>query len=41
MVGWHHGLNGYEIEQTPGDSKGHESLPYCTLWSRKELDTTY
>ena len=41
MVGWHHGLNGYEFEQTPGDSKGHESLAYCTLWSRKELDTTY
>ena len=22
MVGWHHWLNGYEFEQTPGDSKG-------------------
>ena len=20
MVGWHHQLNGYEFEQTPGDS---------------------
>ena len=22
MVGWHHRLNGYEFEQTPGDSEG-------------------
>ena len=22
MVGWHHGLNGHESEQTPGDSEG-------------------
>ena len=22
MVGWHHQLNGYEFEQTPGDSEG-------------------
>ena len=29
MVGWHHGFNEYEFEQTLGDSKGHESLAYC------------
>ena len=22
MVGWHHQLNGYESEQTPGDGEG-------------------
>ena len=22
MVGWHHGLNEHEFEQTPGDSEG-------------------
>ena len=22
MVGWHHQLNGFEFEQTPGDSEG-------------------
>ena len=21
MVGWHHGLNGHEFEQTPGESE--------------------
>ena len=25
MVGWHHGSNGHEFEQTPGDSEGKES----------------
>ena len=25
MVGWHHRLNGYEFEQTPGDSEGQGS----------------
>ena len=26
MVGWHHQLNGYEFEQTPGDSGGQRSM---------------
>ena len=26
MVGWHHGLNGYESEQAPGDDEGQGSL---------------
>ena len=26
MVGWHHGLNGHEFEQTPGDREGQGSL---------------
>ena len=25
MVGWHHGLNGLESEQTPGDGEGGEA----------------
>ena len=24
MVGWHHELNGYESEQTPGDGEGQD-----------------
>ena len=30
MVGWHHQLNGYELEQTQEDSEGQESLAYCS-----------
>ena len=26
MVGWQHGLNGYELEQTPGDGERQGSL---------------
>ena len=26
MVGWHHQLNGNDLEQTPGDSGGQRSL---------------
>ena len=40
MVGWHHRLNGYESEQTPGDSEGQRSLACCSLDGCKELDTT-
>ena len=40
MVGWHHQLNGYEFEQTPGDGEGQESLVCCSPWGRKELDTS-
>ena len=29
MVGWHHGLNGHEFEQTPGDGEGQGSLVCC------------
>ena len=35
MVGWHHGLNGLEFEQIPGDSEGQGSLA-C----HKKLDMT-
>ena len=40
MVGWHDGLNGHELEQTPGDSGGQGSLAYCSPQGCKELDTT-
>ena len=39
-VGWHHWLNGYEFEQTLGDSEGHGSPVCCSPWGHKELDTT-
>jgi len=40
MVGWHHTLNGYEFEQTPGDSEGQGSLAYYSPWACRESDTT-
>ena len=40
MVGWHHQLNGYEFEQTPGDSEGQGTLACCSPWSHKESDMT-
>ena len=40
MIGWHHGLNGHEFEQTPGAGEGWGSLVYCSPWGCKELDMT-
>ena len=40
MVEWHHGLNAYEFELTPGDGEGQGSLAYCSPWSHKESDMT-
>ena len=40
MVGWHHQLNGHELEQTPGDRKGQGSLACCRPWGHNESDTT-
>ena len=40
IVGWHHRLNGYEFEQTQGDSEGQGSLACCSLWGHEELDMT-
>ena len=39
MVGWHHGLNGCEFEQTLGDSERQGSLACCSPWGCKESDT--
>ena len=39
MVGWHHGLSGYEFERASGDGVGQGSLVCCSPWGFKELDT--
>ena len=41
MMGWYHQLNGYEFEQTLGDSEGWKSLVCCSSWAYKELDMTW
>ena len=38
MVGWHHPLNGYEFEKTPGDGEGQGSLACCSPRGCKGLD---
>ena len=40
IVGWHHQLNGHELEQAPGVDDRQGSLACWALWGRKELDTT-
>ena len=40
MVEWHHGLNGYEFGQIPGDSEGQGNLACFGPWGHKEPDTT-
>ena len=40
MVGWHHWLNGHEVEQTLGDSEGQGGLACCSWWGHKESDIT-
>ena len=40
MVGWHHQFNGHEFEQAMGVGDGQGSLVCCSLWDRKESDTT-
>jgi len=40
MVGWHHRLDGHELEQTLGDGEEQRSLVCCSPRGRKELDTT-
>ena len=41
LVGWHHWLNGFEFEQTRGDSEGQGSLVCCSPWGSNESDTTW
>ena len=36
MVGWHHCLNGHELEEALGDGGGLGSLAYCPPWDHKE-----
>jgi len=40
MVGWHHQLDGLELEQAPGVGDGQGGLACCDSWGRKESDTT-
>ena len=35
MVRQHHQLNGYELEQTSGDSEGQGSLACCSPWDHR------
>ena len=40
MAGWHHWLDGCELEWTPGDGDGQGGLVCCSSWGRKESDMT-
>ena len=35
MVGWHHGLNGHELESSPGIGDGQEGLVCCNMGSQR------
>ena len=39
MVGWHHQLDGYELEQALGVGDGQGSLACCSPWGPEESDT--
>ena len=40
MAGWHHQLDGHELEYTLEVGYGQRGLACCDLWGRKESDTT-
>ena len=40
MVGWHHLLDGHELEQDQGVGIGQGSLVCCSPWGHKESDKT-
>ena len=40
MVGWHHRLNGHELEQAQEVGDGQGGLAGCSPWSHKDSDTT-
>ena len=37
MTAWHHWLNGYEFEQTPGDREGQGCLTRCSQWGLQRV----
>ena len=39
-VGWHHPLDGHELEQALGDGEEQGRLVCCSPWGLKELVTT-
>ena len=41
MVGWHHRLDGHELEPALGDGEGQGCLLCRGPWGCKELDMTY
>ena len=38
MVGWHHQLNGHELEQALGNGDGQGGLVCCSPWGHKESE---
>ena len=40
MAGWHHRLDGRELDWTPGVGDGQGGLACCDSWGHKESDTT-
>ena len=40
MAGWHHRLDGHEVEWTLGVGDGQGGLACCSPWGHKESDTT-
>ena len=40
MVGWHHQLDGYVVEQAPEIGDGQGGLASCSPWDCKESDMT-
>ena len=40
MAGWHHWLDGFESEWTPGVGDGQGALVCCDSWGREESDMT-
>ena len=41
MVGWHHGLNEHEFEETQGDGERQWSLVLCSPGGHREPDTKW
>ena len=39
-VGWHHPLDGHELEQALGDGEEQGRLVCCSPWGLKGLDAT-
>ena len=40
LVGWHHRLDGHEVEQALGVGDGQGGLACCSPWGHKQSDTT-
>ena len=38
VVGWHHGFDGHEFEQAPGDGERQGSWACCSPWGHKKCD---